>query len=168
MEAEALYWRAVHVFRRRLGKGHFEVGFNLGQLAALCHASDRLGEASRLYGRALRILRGVLGERHPVVALCLTNFAALRVAQRRAPEAQALYRQALSAYRSSMGAKHPDTLACAHDLAAVTLETRGGASGWRGCRKIGPIGSRVDGATPEACPRTGSPGQQKTMGSPGA
>ena len=112
-EAEVLYRRAIDVFRRRFGRAHFEVGFNLGQLAALCHQSDRAGEASRLYRRAVAIQEEALGRRHPVLALTLMNFAALRRDQGRTAEAEGLYRQAHAIYRVALGPKHAETTACA-------------------------------------------------------
>ncbi len=77
-EAETLYKRAIETFARTLGKGHFEVGFNLGQLAALLHTAGRHAEASRLYARAIAIQIRVLGTRHPQLALTLANVAELR------------------------------------------------------------------------------------------
>src|SRR5262249_8064194 len=92
---------------------HFEVGFNLAQLAALCQLRGRLGEASRLYERGLRILRGILGPRHAVLAAPLANLASLRVAQGRPSEAMAFYRTSLRILRARMSASPPHTMACA-------------------------------------------------------
>jgi tetratricopeptide (TPR) repeat protein len=111
-EAERLYRRAIAVFSRALGKRHFEVGFNLGQLAALCQVTGRLGEASRLYRRAIAIQREVLGSRHPQLALTLTNFAELRRTQGRTKDARAAYARAIAIYGASLGKRHPDTVAC--------------------------------------------------------
>ena len=111
-EAERLYRRAIAAFSRALGKRHYEVGFNLGQLAALCQVAGRLGEASRLYDRAIAIQREVLGAQHPQLALTLTNFAELRRAQGRTKDASAVYARAIAMYRASLGKAHPDTVAC--------------------------------------------------------
>lgn len=124
-EAEGLYRHAISVFARRLGKAHFEVGFNLGQLAALLQSEGRLAEASRLYMRALPIQERVLG-RHPQLATTLWNFAALRVAQARPSEASAAYRKARAIYGVTVGKSHPDTLACAERIAVLAQARRAG------------------------------------------
>jgi len=119
IEAEALYRQGIDVFRRKLGKAHFEVGFNLGQLAAMCQASGRLDEAAGLYAQALRIQRRALGRRHPVLARTLANLAALRREQGRLVEAMDCYREALGMYRRVLGARHPDTRGCSAAAEAV-------------------------------------------------
>jgi hypothetical protein len=77
-EAARLYRRASTLLRRRLGADHFEIAFNLGQMAALEHSRGRLVESRRLYRRALPRLESVLGREHPVVARVKANFAELR------------------------------------------------------------------------------------------
>lgn len=124
-EAASLYRRALEVFAIKFGKRHVEVGFNLGQLAALHQLGGALGEADRLYARALPIQRETFGPRHPQLALTLSNFCELRKAQGRLDEARASLKEALSIYRRALGPRHTDTLDCAKRLALVATAAEG-------------------------------------------
>lgn len=141
-EAEKLYLRAIAIFGRSLGKRHFEVGFNLGQLAALYQTSGRSGEASRLYGRAIAIQEDALGPDHPQLAMTLGNLGALRRAQGRTREAAATYDRAIAIYSRALGKGHPDTIACVErraELRAASAPQPPSSGGRRPPRSAPPI-----------------------------
>jgi tetratricopeptide (TPR) repeat protein len=136
-EAASLYRRALRIFATSFGDRHVEVGFNLGQLAALHQLRGAVAKADRLYAQALPIQRETFGPRHPQLALTLTNLSELRMAQGRSDEARACLKEALSIYRRARGPGHPDSLDCAKRLSLLA------AAGEGRKRNTRPTGRRV-------------------------
>jgi hypothetical protein len=98
------------VLRRRLGAGHFEVAFNVAQVAALEHERGRLRRSRRLYADALRRLEPLLGNDHPVLARVFANLGALLHDLGESGRARTLERRALCALSASLGPRHPEVV----------------------------------------------------------
>lgn len=106
-EAEALYERALEVFERVYGPGHYEIAVTLNNLAAMHQARDNPAVAEQLYRRAVAIKEKLLGRRHPDVAMTVHNLAVLIAEQGRCAEAERLYQRALAIFRKSLDPGHP-------------------------------------------------------------
>jgi tetratricopeptide (TPR) repeat protein len=111
-ESEALYHRALQIFRRAHGEEHYEIAVNLNNLAALYVARGREAEAEKYYRQSLAIKEKLFGADNLEVALTMNNLAALYEAQERFDEAEYLYRRALATFESALEAKHPNLAAC--------------------------------------------------------
>jgi len=122
-EAEPLMRRVVTIFESSLGEHHPNVAAALNNLAALLHATNRLGEAEPLMRRALAIGENSFGTEHPDVARHLNNLAQLLQATNRCGEAEPLMRRALAIGENSFGTEHPDVAISLNNLAGLLQTT---------------------------------------------
>jgi tetratricopeptide (TPR) repeat protein len=118
-EAESLYQRALAIFTRVYGGGHYEVAVTLNNLAALQHACGRFVEAEQGYSRALVLKERLFGRKHLDVALTANNLAMLYAAQGRSAEAASLLRRALRIFATTLDPQHPHMVTCQENYAAV-------------------------------------------------
>ncbi len=62
-KAETMYWRALEIYEKSLGKDHPYVATSLNNLALLYYAQGKYTEAEPMYWRALEILGKIAGKR---------------------------------------------------------------------------------------------------------
>jgi tetratricopeptide (TPR) repeat protein len=116
-EAEALFNRALTIFRSRHPADRYEVAVNLGNLAACRLNVEDAAGAEALMREALSIKQTIFGPDHPEIARQLNNLAVAVAAQDRIEEASDLHRQALSIARVALPDDHPLTAACRQNAA---------------------------------------------------
>jgi len=108
-EAESIYLRALHLFHRKLGSRHYEVGAVLASLGAIYSRKGNLREAERSLRRAALIIEGFLGRNHPRAASALNNLAVVCARRGKVTEAGALYRRLLRALEGQGRSTYPKT-----------------------------------------------------------
>ena len=122
-QAEACFRDALELDRAALGEDNPTIATNLGDLASLLRATNRLAEAEPLYRRALAIGEKSYGPDHPHVAAFLNNLALLLQDTNRLAEAEPLYRRALAIDEKSYGPDHPDVATDLNNLAILLQST---------------------------------------------
>ena len=119
--------RALAIDEKSYGTEHPRVASNLNNLAALLHATNRLGEAEPLMRRALAIDEKSYGTEHPKVATELNNLGQLLLATNRLREAEPLMRRMVKIFLNSTrqtGHAHPHLKAATHNYGSL-LEAMG-------------------------------------------
>ena len=106
-EAEALFERALTIFRRRHPADQYEVAVNTSNLAACSMARGDPTTAEPLYCDALRIRSAILGPHHPEIARQLNNLATAIAEQGRPNEASLLRHRARAIEQDPRSASHP-------------------------------------------------------------
>src|SRR5262249_9137378 len=112
---------------RNCGPDHPDVARDLGKLAQLLLATNRLGEAEPLFRRALAIWERSPRPDHFGVATTLNDLAALLLITDRLDEAESLTRRVLEILLKltrSTGQEHPNLPACINNYAYL-LAARG-------------------------------------------
>ncbi len=120
-EAELLMRRALDIDEHLFRKDDATVARDIGNLAALLQATNRLAEAEPLMRRALEITEHNFGIDHPDVARNLSNLAQLLKATSRITEAEPLMRRALEIAELNFGKDHPDVARDLNNLATLLL-----------------------------------------------
>jgi tetratricopeptide (TPR) repeat protein len=122
-EAEVFARLALEIDEQIFEADHPNVAVDLGILAQLLQATNRLSEAEPLMKRALEIDEKTYGPVHPKVAIRLNNLAALLEATNRLPEAEPLMTRALEIDEKSYGPAHPVVANRLNNLAALLQAT---------------------------------------------
>ncbi|MCK7482973.1 MAG: tetratricopeptide repeat protein [Candidatus Moduliflexus flocculans] len=113
--------RALAIYEKALDPGHPDTAVCLGNLALICQAQGRYGEAGALWqARARRPPEKALGPDHPNLAASLDSLASLyRPPGAGMPEGEALGLQALAIYEAAFGPDHADVATCLDSLASL-------------------------------------------------
>jgi tetratricopeptide (TPR) repeat protein len=106
-ESEPIYRRALTIFEKAFGPGHYEVAATLHNLAAVLAARGCPEEAEQHYRRALGINEDLLGPDSPDVALTHNNLGGLLAARGRPGEAMPLLGSAVAILEKRLTAEHP-------------------------------------------------------------
>jgi tetratricopeptide (TPR) repeat protein len=122
-QAEAYFLEALELDRSALGEDHPATAADLGDLASLLQATNRLKEAEPFLRRALAIDEKSYGPDHPAVATDLNNLALLLQETNRLAEAEPFFRRALAIDEKSYGPDHPGVAACLNNLARLLQAT---------------------------------------------
>jgi tetratricopeptide (TPR) repeat protein len=117
--AEPLYRRALLIDERLHGPEHPRITAQLGNLASLFLATDRLSEAEPLMRRALQINESNFGAEHPSVAISLGKLAHLLHRTNRLADAEPLMRRALAIDEKAHGTEHAAVASDLNDLARL-------------------------------------------------
>jgi tetratricopeptide (TPR) repeat protein len=107
-------YRALELDQKKLGPNHPKVARTFHDLAWMCLATNRLGEAESLMRRSLSVNETSFGPDHPDVALSLGGLAIILRQVGRNADAEPLLRRALAIDEKRYGGKTP---AVARDLA---------------------------------------------------
>lgn len=117
--AEPLYRRALQIDERLHGPEHAHITTQLGNLASLFLATDRVSEAEPLMRRALQINESSFGAEHPNVAISLNKLAHLLHRTNRLADAEPLYRRALAIDEKAHGSEHAVVASDLNNLARL-------------------------------------------------
>ena len=119
--AEALYRRALGIFRTATGDDYAAVPTVLSNLALLARATDRPGEAVQLLEEAVATEREILGPDHPDHAATLLNLGRTYVVTGRAAEGERRVRESLRIRRAAYDGPHTNTALSLAGLAEAVL-----------------------------------------------
>jgi tetratricopeptide (TPR) repeat protein len=123
-QAEVCFRDALELDHLALGEDHPTTATDMGDLASLLYATNRLEEAEPLFRNVLAIYEKSYGPDHPQVAAALNNLAELLRATNRLAEAEPLYRRALAIHEKSYGPNHPLLATALNNLASLLEATR--------------------------------------------
>ena len=117
--------RALAINEASFGKDHPDIAKNLGNLAHLLQATNRLSEAEPLMRRALAINEASFGKDHPAVAISLNNIALLLKATDRLSEAEPLMQRMVSilvSFTVKTGHPHPQLKIVVYNYASLLIK----------------------------------------------
>jgi tetratricopeptide (TPR) repeat protein len=110
VEAEPLYWLALHIYQKTLGLDHPDVGRCLHNIAAYYSEQSKYDQAESSAQQALTILKKTSGPNHPDVAVVLTTLGMIYSFQDRYAQAVSFLLQASEIYARTVD---PDYLSFA-------------------------------------------------------
>ena len=122
-EAESLLRRALDIDQKSLGLLDPRVARDLGSLAQLLGATNRMTEAEPLLRRALDIDQKSFGPQHFYVAADLNDLAQILQNTNHLTEAEPLMRRALDIDEINFGPLHPNVARDLNNLALLLRET---------------------------------------------
>jgi tetratricopeptide (TPR) repeat protein len=108
-EAEPILVQVLEIKRRVLGEDHPDTLADMGNLAGIYMASDRLEEALPLNVQMLENSKRVLGEEHPSTLGATTNLGFVYSMLGRFEEAAEMFETSLPIKRRVFGLEHPWT-----------------------------------------------------------
>ncbi|MBK8238355.1 MAG: serine/threonine protein kinase [Deltaproteobacteria bacterium] len=120
--AQAMFERALTLYRSALGSSHPSVANALSSLANLRKRAGDYDEAQRLHERALAIREEVLGPEHPDVGSSLSGLASVAWARGDTARAMDLYERAVQVREAALGPEHPDVAAGLINVAGVATD----------------------------------------------
>ncbi len=100
-EAQALYEKALAIWRKALGEAHPNTGRGYNNVAMNLSSQGQYAEAQPLFEKGLAIWRKALGEAHPYTALGYKNLASNLNAQGQYAEAERLWTNAADSFRDA-------------------------------------------------------------------
>ena len=119
--AEALYRRALGIFREATGDDYAAVPTVLSNLALLARGSGRTGEAVRLLEEAADTEREILGPDHPDHAATRLNLGRTYASVGRPADGEREIRESLRIRRTAYDGPHTNTALSLAGLAEVTV-----------------------------------------------
>jgi tetratricopeptide (TPR) repeat protein len=115
-ESEAIYRRALAVFEKSFGPGHYEVAATLHNLGAVLVAQGNYKEAEENYRRALSIKERLLDADSPDAALTRSNLGSLLNLLGRYSESLPLLKNAVAILESRLTPAHPQLVFARENL----------------------------------------------------
>lgn len=118
-EAERLFQRALHTFKKVFGPKHNSTLVTLRNFGALYVDQGKYQEAEPLLREALFQRENTAGADHPSTAAAFHQLAVLHQQQGKYQEAEQGLQRALYIYENTVGLEHPDTAATLHEIARL-------------------------------------------------
>lgn len=106
-EAGPLYFKAVDICERAVGKKHEDFAIALNNLARFLADTERYEEAEILYEESIELGVEIVGLDHPSIANRLSNFARLLLTRNRLKEAEDRIKLAIEIDKKSLDDHHP-------------------------------------------------------------
>jgi tetratricopeptide (TPR) repeat protein len=122
-QAEPIMRRALAIDEKSYGLDHFDVVWDLNNLALLLEDTNRLAEAEPLFRRVIEIDEKNNSPDDPDVAARVGNLALLLSDTNRVEEAEPLMRRALAIHQQTYGSDHPEVAVDLNNLAQLLQDT---------------------------------------------
>ena len=106
-KAEPLYWEALEIREKTLGKKHLEYALNLQSLANLYQEMGLYEKAVQFHLEAKSIKENILGKEHHAYVGSLSDLADVYFKMGNYEKAEPLYREAMSIKENIFGKVHP-------------------------------------------------------------
>ncbi len=104
-KAEILYWQALNIRERSLGKKHPDYAVSLNNLALLYKDMGNYRQAEGLYLEAIEVIKNTSGTSNLSYATTLNNLATLYRDNQNYKEAEPIYMEALTIFLNILGDK---------------------------------------------------------------
>jgi tetratricopeptide (TPR) repeat protein len=118
-ESEALFNRALSVYKEYFGEDHPHVATCLNNLALIDYSQKRYVSAERRFKRALIIYIKALGENHSYVGGVDNNLGELFLAQEKYAEAENYFSNAIKVWENALGPEHYSVGIAVYNLAEL-------------------------------------------------
>ncbi len=122
-EAQALYERAIALYRRTVGDGDPRTAIAEAYLGAMLVELAQLRAAEPHLEHSLRALEEAYGPQHPAVTTALVPLAWLEKYRRNVDRAEMLFERALEIREKALGPNHPDVAEVLDGLTRLRWET---------------------------------------------